>query len=207
MSIPGIDFRRARERAMDGEGTDWANIVPDVPMINLSSIEWPDNPNEPEVKEQYGPKHHQMTAMLASHLGRVEGLDKFEVDALWCAGSFHDLKRTKPFGYEDPGHGKAAADFVDGFLSRTEYWREQKMRELCCRLIANHPKNSESHDDGLIMHCLRDADMYEAVRIAPGTMEGITVIKNGPGNPDNMKLGFTKEKANLRQWMNFRGWR
>jgi len=175
------------------------DVAPDVPFLDVSTIEWP-------TVQYYGHEHHSKTAMLASHLGRFSGLEFDEVNALWCAGSFHDLYRTKPFGIEETHHHEFAADFVRDYLKGTDYWSNDAMIERCCWLIANQARKEHEYANNKIMMCLADAEKYEVCRINPGSPEGARLIKEHC-HPDNLQTGFCKERKNLRLWMHFRGWK
>ena len=175
------------------------DAAPDVPFIDLSAIDWP-------TVQYFGPDHHQKTAILASHIGRFEGLEKDEVNALWCAGSFHDLYRTKPFGMDDPGHHVFAANFIRKFLRETEYWNQTFMIDQCCWLIANQDRTENDYANNKVMQCLTDAEKFEVCRIEPGTPIGAGLIKKVCAK-DNLSSVSCKHTPNLRKWMTFRGWK
>jgi hypothetical protein len=131
---------------------------------------------------------------LDNHLNR---------SALWVAGLFHDIGRTEPFGKEDPYHAARGADMVERILrGHHELHGDELLRSVSCRLIALHDRPP----DDPVAQVLWDADHWEACRYMPGTPDGLKVLKERT-SPHVLYTDFAKERANLRRYMSWRGWR
>ncbi len=202
-----------RDRAIDygqfgQQEIDWDKIAPNVPMINLSSVVWP-------VDKQYGPDHHKKVAVLATHIARREfDLPQKEIDALWCAAIFHDLRRDSKFGAEDPSHRYAGASYAKEILSGPDsiVRDQEQLIDRTCYLIANHgrwedggvtgAKRIKRVSDPTLM-CLIDADSMDVVRIDPKSTRWAKLIQDTL-KPDMMLTQYAKQMHNLKNWMNFR---
>ena len=47
-----IHLRNNQSRHREPQAVDWGSIVPDVPMLNVATVPWPQH-------KAYGPDHHQ----------------------------------------------------------------------------------------------------------------------------------------------------
>jgi len=191
---------------------DWEKIAPNVPMINLSSVVWPTD-------KLYGPDHHKNVAVLATHIARREfALPQREIDALWCAAIFHDLRRESTFGGNDPSHRHASASYASEILRGADsvVRGDEVLVERACWLIANHGRwvddggiGGEKHikitNDPALM-CLIDADSMDIVRIAPKTPRGAQLLTDNLKS-EMMLTQYAKQIGNIRNWATFRGWR
>lgn len=203
-----------RDRAIDynqfsQQEIDWDKIAPNVPMINLSSVVWPTD-------KLYGLDHHKNVAVLATHIARKEfDLPQKEIDALWCAAMFHDLRREAGHGAEDPSHRLASASYAREILSKPESAIHDKEAtvERACWLIANH--NRWADDDGVsstkkikrtadpALMCLIDADSMDIVRVGPRTTACARLIQENL-KPDMMLTQYAKQMHSIGNWMRFR---
>lgn len=114
---------------------DWEKIAPKVPMIPIASVVWP-------IDKLYGLDHHKNIAVLATHIARREfpTLPQKEIDAIWCAALFHDVRREAGFGADDPSHRHAGASYAREILrnAESEVRGDEQLIERVCWLIANH---------------------------------------------------------------------
>jgi hypothetical protein len=128
--------------------------------------------------------------------------------ALWTAGLFHDIGRTEPWTKSDPTAAKRSADLLDIIIRTTSATAgEEKLRETACKLVyARDFRNRPSaFPDDPLLRCLCDADAYDASRFAPGTSEGLAVLKAATATAV-LNTQWAKNKAHLRRYMAARGW-
>ncbi len=192
---------------------DWEKIAPKVPMIPLSSVVWPTD-------KLYGTEHHQRVAVLSTHIARREfpDLPQKEIDAIWCAALFHDLRRENGFGADDRSHRHASASYAREILKLpdSEVHGDETLIERACWLIANHGRwvddggiggsKQIKHTSDPALMCLIDADSMDIVRIAPKTPRGGALIAENL-KAEMMLTQYAKQIENIRNWMNFRGWK
>jgi hypothetical protein len=195
--MPGVN-----PNAINEQEVNWEDSAVNVPLINISMVDWPKNPH-------YGPDHHQKMALLATHIARTESLSKKEVDALWCAAILHDTCRTEAYGVSDPSHTHASARYAEQILRMSAYKDDMEMIERACWLIANNSYNSKDAPTREVtdraLRCMLDADRFEVARIDPNGPRGAELIQK-VCHPSKMLTPFCRNSRNLLRWMHFRGW-
>lgn len=176
-------------------------IQPDegVPRIDLREINWPDDP--------YGFDHAKNTAQLALTFCAEFGIPKKDERILWAAAMFHDVGRKGHWTREDPLHRIESARITEATLAKDpDLYGDLELREGACKLILNHTLNREKDSvTDPLEKILWDAEIYESVRFAPGTHEGLVIVK------ERLAKGFFSRWANhtphLKKWMEYRGWK
>lgn len=143
----------------------------DVPHLELKDLPWSEVP-------KYGYDHCNGVAMLAYEMGLALGLNDRDLQAVKLAGMLHDVGRTKPWQFPEPGHQKASAEIAvrvlrGGKHSHTEDWLRDRVEYLILGMDLSAP--SLPTDPAL--QVLWDVDALEAARLAPGTPEGMRVWK------------------------------
>jgi HD domain len=192
--MPGVN-----PNSIHNQEINWGDSVPDVPMINISMVEWPKI-------SHYGSDHHQKMALLATHIARAEGLSKKEINAIWCAAMMHDVCRNERFGVEDPSHAHASARYAHHILKMSDYKNDDEMIDRACWLIANNSYNKITGAvTDLALRCMLDADRLEVVRIDPNGDRGADLIQK-IAHPSKMLTEFARQPGTVKRWMHFRGW-
>jgi len=185
-------------------GNQQFDIDPAFPQIHLNFVPWPDN------LEGYDVKHGLNTAKLAlvilSHDFPAENTEQ-NMRALWCGALLHDLGRQKDFRVVDDGCAQRSALLAEQTLKNPQHGVEfdANLREVTCRLIADHDLANADLPIEPLAQALWDADAYEACRFRPGTHDGLKALKQFTA-PDRLCTSWAKDRNNLKRYMNWRGW-
>ncbi len=188
--IPHSERRQSSQVINPNEG---------VPRFDLREIKWPDDP--------YGFDHGKNTAQLARTFCSEFGISEQEERVLWAAAMFHDVGRKEHWTKEDPMHRIESARITELTLAKDpDLWSDVELREGACKLILAHTLNREKESiSNPLEKILWDAEIYESVRFAPGTHEGLIMVK------ERLAQGLFSRWANhsphLKKWMEFRGWK
>ncbi len=119
------------------------------------------------------------------------------------AALLHDIGRTRDWQYPDEGHGERSALLADKCMRENPgLWGDNTLREDVCRLIAAHTLSGPVPTDPRLL-ALWDADLLEAARLSPKTVEGARVM-----NERFAKLAspWARETDTKMRWRAFRGW-
>ena len=190
INIPHSEARSSKTIIKPSEG---------VPRIDLRAIQWPPDP--------FGFDHAKNTAQLCLSFCAEYSISEKEERMLWTAAMFHDVGRKGHWAKEDPLHRIESARIAEEILAKDpDLWVETEMREGACKLIMDHTLNRKKEDvTNPLEKILWDAEIYESVRFAPGTHEGLLMVK------ERLAQGLFSQWANnskhLQRWMEYRGWK
>lgn len=170
-----------------------------IPQIELWSLPWPE-------LDYYNSDHGRHTMYLAiTMLNAIEDRgdtdDKLSARALMTAGLIHDVGRRRDWRKEDPDHAHRSAQIAEDALKRTPDWADDKLRERCCRLIAQHDISRDPREiSDPLAQALHDADCYESARIAPKTGVGQELFLARTSN-DRLCIEWSKQIENKRHYL------
>ena len=170
-----------------------------VPRIDLRAVNWPQDP--------FGFDHAKNTAQLCLTFCAEFNISEKDERILWAAAMFHDLGRKEHWSKEEPMHRVTSAKLAEEILAKDpDLWSDIELREGACKLIMDHTLNREKNEvTNVLEKILWDAEIYESVRFAPGTHEGLVLVK------ERLSQGLFSQWANhsphLKKWMEYRGWK
>lgn len=170
-----------------------------VPRIDLRAVKWPNDP--------FGFDHAKNTAQLCLTFAAEFEISQKDERILWTAAMFHDLGRKAHWTQEEPMHRIESARLAAEILTNDpDLWADVALREGACKLIMDHTLNRKKEEvTNVLEKIMWDAEIYESVRFAPGTHEGLLLVKDRLSQ--GLFSGWANHSPHLKKWMEYRGWK